>query len=185
MLICVSFGMTGCAIKPDYVDASGGKIKSVVVYSNFKNIVTREPSDQDLSEALAKNVCKYVKTLDVSCEASSNSKPPASGTDSDTKASHLIILDAELYGQFSRGEQFWNDCYTRSKDRKCIGGLDRNPDLPAVMRMTVDILEVRGGKSIYKVGKPQTFGSSDVNKWAASDEPASALFQGLKKAGLF
>lgn len=186
MLIGVSLGLTGCAtIKPSYVDASGDKIKSVVVFSSFKNIVTSEPSDQDLSEALAKNVCKYAKTLDVSCEASLNRMPPASGTDSNTKASHLIVLDAELYRQLIRGEWFWNDCYTQSKDRKCIGGLDKSSDLPALMRMTVDVIEVQSGKSIYKVGKPQTFESSDVNKWAASDTPASALFQGLNKAGLF
>ena len=186
MLLWASFGLTGCAtVKPSYVDASGDKIKSVLVYSSFKNIVTSEPGDQDLSEALAKNVCKYLKTLDVSCGASLNSIPPSSGTDSNTKASHLIILDAELYRQFVQGVWFWNDCYTRSKDRKCIGGADKYPDLPAQMRMTVDVVEVRSGKSIYKVGKPQTFESSDVNKWAASDTPASALFQGLKKAGMF
>lgn len=186
MLIVVSFGLTGCAtVKPSYVDASGDKIKSVVVYSSFKNVVTSQPSDQDLSEALVKNVCKYVKTLDVSCVASLNSMPPASNTDSNTKASHLIILDAELYRQLIRGEWFWNDCHTLSKNRKCIGGPDRHPDLPALMRMTIDIVEVRSGKSIYKVDKPQTFDSSDVNKWAASDTSANALFQGLKKAGLF
>ena len=188
-------------------NSSGDKIKSVTVYANFKNLVTGAPSDRELSEALANNVCRYIKTQDVSCEASSGRLPPKPGAGSKSMASHLITLDAELFSRLTRGDRYWNPCQTnvnetqceggfdsamkwnscmyQVKKDQCIGGYDQYPDIPARMRMTVDVVEINRGKSVFKLDKPQVFDSSDENKWAASDEAASALLQGLKKAKLF
>lgn len=208
MAVAAVIGLSGCnAVKPSYVDTSGDKIRSVVVYANFRSLINDAPSDMELSNVLADDVCRYIQTKDVGCEASLKRTPPESTTKLKNNVSHMISIDAELFSRFIPGDRIWNpcqteitktectpgfdsaknwnDCLNRISTKECVSGFDQLPDTPSRMRMTVDVVETKRGKSVFKLDKPQTFNYSDKSGWAASGEPASALFQGLKKAGFF
>lgn len=180
----IALGLAGCAsVKPYYVDTSGGKIKSVAVYASFKNLVTNKPSDQRLSEALAKSVCKLVAEQGVKCETLLANLPAPPSIDSVASVSHLIILNARLDSKSISQRDVWNSCRYEIMN-KCVGGLERMPSLPAYMTLTAEVVEKRESKTVYKITKPQSFPSSDVSEWDASAKPASALVKDLKDSGL-
>ena len=180
----VALGLSGCAsVKPYYVDTSGGKIKSVVVYASFKNLVTNKPSDQKLSVALAKSVCKLVAEQGVRCETILANLPTPPSIDSVASVSHLIILNARLDSKSIPQRDVWNSCRYEIMN-KCIGGLERMPGIPAYMTLTAEVVEKQGNKTVYAITKPQSFPSSDVSEWVASAKPASAFVEGLKDSGL-
>ena len=181
---CVALWLTGCAsVKPSYVDISGGKIKSVAVYASFKNLVTNKPSDQRLSEALAKSVCKLVAEQGIRCETLLANQPTPPGIDSVASASHLIIINARLDSQSIPEQHIWSSCRYKIMNQ-CTGGMERIPGTPAYMTLTAEVVEKQGSKTVYTITKPQSFPSSDVSEWEASAKPASALVKGLKDSGL-
>lgn len=172
-LAFATFGLAGCAtVKPSFVDASGEKITSVVVNANFKNIVTAKPSDQELSRALEKSVCKDLAEHGVTCNPEHQ------------KPSHSIFIEATLNSRFKRGVQFWNPCLYQGKNNNCVAGMDGTPDTPAYMSLTAKVIESKREKAVFVVDKPRSFSSSEDNVWAATSAPSKAIVKGLKESGL-
>ncbi len=184
----VALGLTGCAttVKPSYVDTSGGKIKSVVVYAKFKNSLSNSPSDEALSAALSSAICKGIADKGVQCE-SAVAHPNDIPAVSTINATHLIIVNGDLNEAsfVTPPSTFWNSC-ANFVNNQCQGAMVTTPGryIPTRMSMTSSVIAKQNGKTIFLEDKPQSFGSDESDAVAAARNPAKALIQGLKSSGL-